>query len=303
LILLLASFVRLATAIFSWGYIGVIVEAGDLRKIRRYYSLFNLFLLSLLAIPIFSHVAIVWIAVELTTLLSVFLVSFESTPEALEAAWKYVVLNGMGAPLALLGILLLYWDLSLSSPAAFTWAGLIAASPKFSPALLRTAFLFIFGGFGIKVALVPFHTWIPEAHSQAPSPICAILSGIETTAVLSCIIRLLPMFINGAASYASMWFIIFGLISTGVAAFLMLQTKDYKRLFAFSTVEHMGIILVGAGLGSFSAHSGPCCRLSPIRSPNPFASFRPAPPCWRREPRALPPFEALFAYRPRLAFS
>jgi hydrogenase-4 component F len=255
LILLLAAFVGLVAALFSWGYMAAIVEAEDDRKIRRYYSRFNLFLLSLLAIPIFCHVAIVWIAVELTTLLSVFLVSFESTPEALEAAWKYVVLTGMGAALALFGILLLFWGLSLSSSAPFTWDNLAAAAPHLPPALLNTAFLFILIGFGTKVGLVPLHTWIPEAYSQAPSPICAVLSGIETSAVLYCIMRLLPLFPPGA-SYAGTWFIIFGLLSSGVAALLMLQTKDYKRLFAFSTVEHMGIILVGAGLGGFSAHFG-----------------------------------------------
>ncbi len=256
LILLLVAFVGLAAAIFSWGYIGATVEATEVRKIRRYYSRFNLFMLSLLAIPIFSQVALVWIAVELTTLLSVFLVSFESTPEALEAAWKYVVLTGMGAALALFGILLLYWGLNLSSPGAFTWNHLVAASAKMPPAMLNTAFLFILIGFGTKVGLVPLHTWLPDAHSQAPSPICALLSGIETTTVLYCIMRLLPMFHGRAASYAGTWLIIFGLISAGVAAFLLIQAKDYKRLFAFSTVEHMGIILVAAGLGSFSAHFG-----------------------------------------------
>jgi hydrogenase-4 component F len=212
---------------------------------------------SMLAVAIFSHLALVWIAVELTTLLSVFLVSFESTPEALEAAWKYVMLTCMGAALALFGILLLYWGMSLAATqAAFTWAGLIAASPKMSPAILYTAFLFILIGFGTKVGIVPMHTWLPDAHSQAPSPICALLSGVETTTVLYCIMRLLPMFPGSAASYAGTWFIIFGLISAGLAAFLLIQAKDYKRLFAFSTVEHMGIILVGAGLGSFSAHLG-----------------------------------------------
>jgi hydrogenase-4 component F len=256
LILLLVSFIGLAAAIFSWGYIATTVAATDNRKIRRYYSRFNLFLLSMLAVPIFSQLALVWIAVELTTLLSVFLVSFESTPEALEAAWKYVILTGMGAALALFGILLLYWALSLSGPVAFTWTGLMAASAKMPPVLLKTAFLFILIGFGTKVGLAPLHTWLPDAHSQAPSPICALLSGIETTTVLYCIIRLLPIFPANLVSFASRWFIILGLISAGVAAFLLIQAKDYKRLFAFSTVEHMGIILVAAGLGGISAHLG-----------------------------------------------
>jgi|YNPNPStandDraft_1061719.scaffolds.fasta_scaffold01453_18 hydrogenase-4 component F len=256
LILLLVAFVGLAAAFFSCGYIATTVGATDDRKIRRYYSRFNLFLLSMLAVPIFSQLALVWIAVELTTLLSVFLVGFESTPQALEAAWKYAVLTCMGASLALIGILLLCWGLSATPQAPFTWAGLLSASPRMSPALLYTAFLFILIGFGTKAGLVPMHTWLPDAHSQAPSPICAILSGIETTAVLYCIIRLLPLFPGGAASEAGKWFVIFGLISAGVAAFLLIQTKDYKRLFAFSTVEHMGIILVAAGLGGFAAHLG-----------------------------------------------
>jgi hydrogenase-4 component F len=256
LILLLVSFIGMTATIFSWGYVATTVAATDDRKIRRYYSRLNLFLFSMLAVPLFSQLALVWIAVELTTLFSVFLVSFESTPEALEAAWKYVVLTGMGAALALFGILLLFWGLSLGQPGAFTWAGLVAASAKMPPAILQTAFLFILIGFGTKVGLAPLHTWLPDAHSQAPSPICALLSGIETTTVLYCIMRLLPIFPRNLVSFASQWFVIFGLISAGVAAFLLMQAKDYKRLFAFSTVEHMGIILVGAGLASFSAHFG-----------------------------------------------
>jgi hydrogenase-4 component F len=256
LILLLVAFVGLNAAIFSWGYIATTVGGTDDRKIRRYYNRFNLFLLSMVAVPIFSQLALVWIAVELTTLLSVFLVSFESTPEALEAAWKYAVLTCMGASLALLGILNLRWGMGSLPEGAFTWSGLLAAAPQMPPALLTTAFFFILIGFGTKAGLVPMHTWLPDAHSQAPSPICAILSGIETTAVLYCIMRLLPLFQGSAASDARQWFIIFGLISSGVAAFLLIQAKDYKRLFAFSTVEHMGIILVATGLGSYAAHFG-----------------------------------------------
>ena len=257
LILVLVAFVGLTAALFSVGYLGTTVAGTDDRKLRRYYSRFNLFLLALLAVPILDHLALVWIAVELTTLMSVFLVSFESTPEALEGAWKYAVLTCMGASLALLGILILCWGLRLTGPAPLTWDHLIAAAPRIPPALLGTGFLFILIGFGTKVGLVPLHTWIPDAYSQAPSPICAILSGTETSAVLYCIMRFLPMFKDGVGpSMAGTWFIVFGLISSGAAAFLMLQTKDYKRLFAFSTVEHMGIILVAAGLGGFSAHFG-----------------------------------------------
>jgi hydrogenase-4 component F len=256
LILLLVAIVGFAAAIFSWGYIDKISKIRQGIIIRPYYALFNLFLVSMLAVPLFSQVALVWIAVELTTLLSVFLVSFASTPEALEAAWKYVVLTCMGAAIALLGVLMLYWGMSAVSHQPFTWAGLAMASSKISPPVLNTAFFFILIGFGAKVGLVPLHTWLPDAHSQAPSPICALLSGVETTAVLYTIMRLFPLFQGTSAAHTGMWLMIFGLISAGVGAFLLIQAKEYKRLFAFSTVEHMGIILVAVGVGSYSAHFG-----------------------------------------------
>lgn len=256
LILVLVALIGFAAAIFSWGYIDKIRKTREGIIVRPYYALFNLFLDSMLAVPLFSQIALVWIAVELTTLLSVFLVSFASTPEALEAAWKYVVLTCMGAAIALLGVLMLYWGMSVVSQEPFTWAGMMTASSKMSPSVLNTAFFFILVGFGAKVGLVPLHTWLPDAHSQAPSPICALLSGVETTVVLYTIMRLFPLFHGSPAANTSMWLVIFGLVSAGAAAFLLIQAKDYKRLFAFSTVEHMGIILVAVGVGSYGAHFG-----------------------------------------------
>ncbi len=256
LMLLLVAFVGFTAAVFSWGYMERIVAADSPGKVRRYYARYNLFLLSMLAVPIFSQVALVWIAVELTTLLSVFLVSFENTPEALEAAWKYVVLTCMGAAFALLGVLILYWGMAVSGPGPFTWAGLAGASARIPPALLQIAFLLILIGYGTKVGLVPLHTWLPDAHSQAPSPVCALLSGVETTTILYAILRLLPILKAAPSIQAEGWFMAFGLLSVGAASFLLIQVKDYKRLFAFSTVEHMGIILVAAGLGGSAAHYG-----------------------------------------------
>jgi hydrogenase-4 component F len=256
LVLLLVAFVGFTAAIFSMGYIEKNVEEKNHRKIRHYYAQYNLFLLSMLAVPIISQVALVWIAVELTTLMSVFLVSFKNTPEALEASWKYIVLTCMGAAFALLGIFILYWGMSISGHEKFTWAGLIVASTNIPPVLLKTAFVFVLIGFGAKVGLVPLHTWLPDAHSQAPSPVCALLSGIETTTILYAILRLLPVLKIHPSIGAETWLIVFGLISVGVAAFLIIQVKDYKRLFAFSTIEHMGIIMVAAGLGDYASHYG-----------------------------------------------
>ncbi len=256
LIVLLVALVGATAAIYSWGYMERAC-AREPGRLRVYYVNYNVFVFAMLAIPMVAESTLVWIFVELTTLSSALLVSFENTEEALEAAWKYVTLSLMGAGIALLGFLLLFAALQAAGGGtSYTWAGLLAAAPRMPPALLRMAFLLITVGFGTKVGLVPLHTWLPDAHSQAPSPVCALLSGIETTSVLYVILRLLPVLEASPAASVARWMPVFGLISVGVAAFLLLQVRDYKRLFAFSTVEHMGIILFAAGLGSQAAHYG-----------------------------------------------
>ena len=255
LILLLIAFVATTAAIFSVGYMAH--ENLKPGKLRLYYANFNLFVFSMLAIPVLAEPTLVWIVVELTTLCSALLVSFDNTREALEAAWKYVVLSLMGAGFALFGFLVLFAAMQASgSSGAYTWAGLIAAAPTMPPVLMQTAFLLILIGLGTKVGLVPMHTWLPDAHSQAPSPVCALLSGVETTSILYVILRLFPVMQAAPGSHAETWALVLGLISVGTAAFLLLQVSDYKRMFAFSTVEHMGIILTAVGLGASAADYG-----------------------------------------------
>jgi hydrogenase-4 component F len=249
LLLLLISFVGALASVFSWGYMKVRArERGD-RAIRLYHVNFNLFLFSIVMVPMMQEIALAWIAIELTTLLSVLLVGFENNHEALEAAWKYVILTMIGAAIALLGIIVLYRALQEAHGAAFTWSALQTAAPGLSPVLFEAGFLLLLVGFGTKVGLVPLHVWLPDAHSQAPSPVCAILSGIETSVILYVILRLFPVAAALPAVHLQNWAIAFGLISVGVAAFLLIQVRDLKRLFAFSTVEHMGIILTAAGFG------------------------------------------------------
>ena len=256
LVLLLVAFVAFTACVFSWGYIRhrTADRPGDLE--RYYYGLFNLFVLSMLCVPLLANVALMWVAVELTTLFSAFLVGFEDTAEALEAAWKYVVLTTLGAVIALFGFLILYWGSRSVTYTPFTWIGLVEAAPHIPQALLWPAFLLILVGFGTKVGLVPMHTWLPDAHSQAPASICALLSGVETTTVLYVVLRLFPVIAGAPGLDARPWFIGFGLLSVGTATLLLLDVRDFKRLFAFSTVEHMGIILVAAGLGGADAHLG-----------------------------------------------
>jgi hydrogenase-4 component F len=254
LILLLIALVGTTAAIYSVGYMAH--ENLTPKKLRLYHANYNLFIFSMLAIPVLAEPTLVWIVVELTTLCSALLVSFDNTREALEAAWKYVVLSLMGAGIALFGFMVLFAASHAGGGSAYTWAGLVTAAPKMPALPVQTAFLLILIGLGTKVGLVPMHTWLPDAHSQAPSPVCALLSGIETTSILYVILRLFPVVQAVPGAHADTWAIVLGLISVGTAAFLLLQVKDYKRLFAFSTVEHMGIILTAIGLGASASDYG-----------------------------------------------
>jgi hydrogenase-4 component F len=252
LILGLVAIVGTTAALFSWGYIAH--EKDDVH-LRRYYANYNLFVFAMLVVPMLVEPALVWTAVELTTIFGIYLVAFDNSAEAVEAAWKYSVLTIMGGAMALLGFIILYRATHFGS-APFTWRGLVTLAPAVPPEVLESSFLLILVGFGAKVGLVPLHTWLPDAHSQAPTPVCALLSGIKTTVVLYVILRMLPILNATGRIDVDRWAVIVGLVSVGIAAFLILQVSDYKRLFAFSTVEHMGIILTAAGLGGAAAHYG-----------------------------------------------
>jgi hydrogenase-4 component F len=245
LVLLAVGWSALISSLFSIGYIEH-HYGHDSRRVCSYYGHFNLFVFALAAVPVIVEPNLDWIAVEFTAVFGVLLVSFENTHEALEAAWKYIVLMFMGAAIALLGFLVLYWAAHRAGATTYTWQGLRAMGTTLSPELTRMAFLLILVGFGTKTGLVPMHTWLPDAHSQAPSPVCALLSGVKTTVCMYPILRLVPLL---SPDTANRWFLVFGLLSVGVAGFLLLGVRDYKRMFAFSTVEHMGIIFTAVGLG------------------------------------------------------
>jgi len=255
LVLLLVTFVCALAAIFAGSYMRH--ETRSQKRLWWFYSNYNLFVFSLALVPVLDRVNLVWVAVELVTLFATLLVGFESTPGALEAAWKMAILTMMGAPIALFGFLTLYWAFrSSGGGTAETWAGLSTMAPAMSPDLLRLSFLLVFVGFGAKTGLAPMHTWLPDAHSQAPTPVCAVLSGIKTTVPLYAILRLLSVILKSPDARMSEWMVVIGLVSVGIAAFLLLQVRDYKRMFAFSTVEHMGIILTAAGFATRDAAQG-----------------------------------------------
>ena len=255
LMLLLVSFVCALAVFFAGDYMRH--NGNHSHRLWWFYCNYNLLAFALIIVPALADPDLVWVGVELVTLFAILLVAFEGTASALEAAWKYSVLTIMGAPISLLGFLVLFWSYhSGGGTGPETWSSLTLAAHSMPPSLLRLAFLLVFVGFGTKVGLAPMHTWLPDAHSQAPSPVCAVLSGVKTSIPLYAILRLLSIVLLSPEARMGRWMIVIGLLSVAIAAFLLLQVREYKRMFAYSTVEHMGIILTAAGLATQASDFG-----------------------------------------------
>jgi hydrogenase-4 component F len=254
LMLLLVTFVLALACVFAGGYMR---HGHEEKRLWWFYVGYNLLAFALLAAPSLVEPNLVWVAVELVTLFSVLLVDFDSTSSALEAGWKFAVLTIMGAPIALFGFFTLFWAYHSATGGTWeTWETLRASAAAMNPNLLKLSFLLVFVGFGAKSGLAPIHTWLPDAHSQAPSPVCAVLSGVKTTVPLYVILRLLSVVLASPMAGLGNWMIAMGLISVAIAAFLLVQVRDYKRMFAYSTVEHMGIILTAAGFATQASDFG-----------------------------------------------
>src|SRR5579883_2378051 len=256
--LLIIAFVGTTAALYSVGYMRenmkeqVVAYGAGLWEVRRYYLLFNLFLFAMLVVPLSNNLGVLWIAIEGTTLASLFLVSFYRTPEALEAAWKYVIVGSVGIALALFGTILAYYSAVqvLGPTYDLAWSVLPPVAARLNPGVMRLAFIFIVVGFGTKAGLAPMHTWLPDAHSEAPSPISALLSGVLLNTAMYGILRFYALAVPSLGhAYPTALLLTFGLLSLLVAALLIFRQRDYKRLLAYSSVEHMGIISIGVAFG------------------------------------------------------
>ncbi len=247
--ILCTAAVYLLSSIYAMGYMRLLNEET---RLPRFYALFATFAFTMLCGPLMNSVGAYWIAIELTTLVSTFLVGFELGRESIEAAWKYIIIVSAGISLALLGTILFYWGGSfvLGPTYNMTWAVLRDNASHINPMLLNLAFLLVLVGYGTKVGLAPMHTWLPDAHSEGPAPVSAMLSGaLLNTAILG-IIRFLS--IADAASSNLMprtVLIVLGVFSLFVAAFFIVRQEGIKRLMAYSSVEHMGILALGFGFG------------------------------------------------------
>jgi hydrogenase-4 component F len=246
--------------VFSIGYLKVEERrAGFTRFVKRYYALLNLFGWSMLLVPLAADFGTLWVAVELTTIISALLVAIDRTDAALEASWKYVLIASCGLGIALLSIIVLYATGTHALGSAYIprFDRFLAHAHELSPDAVRLAFVLSLVGFGTKVGFVPVHTWLPDAHSEAPAPVSALLSGSLLAAAFYAILRFFQVAVaNGDRSFAEHALIVFGVISLVAASFFVLRQRNYKRLLAYSSIEHMGIIALGIGFGAPLAVAG-----------------------------------------------
>jgi hydrogenase-4 component F len=251
----LTAFVGFTTSIFSRPYMRIEQERGHLNpaRLRLYHSMFQLFNFTMLVALLTNNMGILWVAMEAATLTTVLLVSLYRTPASLEAAWKYFILCGVGIAQALFGTILLYFaaeKLLGAEGGALLWTELNHVKGQLEPTVLSLAFVFLLVGYGTKVGLVPLHNWLPDAHAEGPTPVSAVLSGLLLNVALYAVVRC-KVLVDGSlqTSFARELLMGFGLLSVVVAAFLLSRQKDIKRLFAYSSIEHMGIITFAFGMG------------------------------------------------------
>jgi len=251
----LTAFVGFTTSIFSRPYMRIEHEHGRLTagRLRLYHSMYQLFNFTMLLALLTNNMGILWVALEAATLTTVLLVSLYRTPASLEAAWKYFILCGVGIAQALFGTILLYFaaeKLLGAEGGALLWTELNGVKGQLEPTVLSLAFVFLLVGYGTKVGLVPLHNWLPDAHAEGPTPVSAVLSGLLLNVALYAVVRC-KVLVEGSmhTSLAKELMMGFGLLSVVVAAFLLSRQKDIKRLFAYSSIEHMGIITFAFGMG------------------------------------------------------
>lgn len=251
----LTSFVSMTTAIFSRRYMSREREHGRVGHVgmRFYHAMYQLFIFAMLLCLLTNNIGVLWIAMELATLSTVLLVSLYRTPAAIEAAWKYFILCGVGIAQALFGTVLLYFAAEKvlgEGGEALLWTNLSQVTDKLEPTVLSLAFVFLMVGYGTKVGLVPLHNWLPDAHSEGPTPISAVLSGLLLNVALYALVRC-KVLVDGSTHTHQAGNIMmgFGLLSILVASFSLLRQKDIKRMFSYSSIEHMGIATFAFGLG------------------------------------------------------
>jgi len=253
--IVLTALVAFTTSVFSASYIAHELEIGRLTPnyLRFYHAMYQILMFAMNLGLSANNIGLMWVAVELATLTTVLMVGIYRTHEALEAAWKYFILGSVGIALALFGTILVYMaarPVIGEGADAMVWTSLIQKASAFSPELLNIAFVFLLLGYGTKVGLAPLHAWLPDAHAEGPTPISAVLSGLLLNVALYALLRFkMLLAVNPSALASGPLMVTLGLVSLIFAAFMLYRRRDIKRMFAYSSIEHMGIIVFAFGMG------------------------------------------------------
>jgi hydrogenase-4 component F len=258
LVLLIVSTLFLACAVYAQGYLA---RRRD-RDNRIFVGGLLVLLASISAVAMAQHLGLLWVAIEITTLATAPLIYFNQTERALEAAWKYLVVCSVGIAMALLGTFLLALaSAGPGGPRSLLLADLVAAGPGLARPWVRFAWVFLLAGYGTKLGLAPFHAWKPDAYGEAPGLLGALLSGAVTSVAFLALMRVLQVCIAaGEGGFARQALVALGLLSIGLAAVFLVRQRDFKRMLAYSSVEHMGILALGVGIGGAAA-TGACYHL------------------------------------------
>lgn len=257
IVMLIIACIGFATTIYSIRYLRQETAKGIIgfTRVRQYFVLLNIFLAAMFLAVTASNPVFAWISIEATTLSTAFLISFYNKPSAMEAAWKYLIINSIGLLLGFFGTLLYFTSMgALGGDGFVSWQSLIANAAHLDPLIAKIAFIFVLIGYGTKVGLAPMHTWLPDAHSKAPAPISALLSGVLLNVALVVLLRF--KIITDAVveqNFTQNLLIAFGLLSILIASFINFTQKNYKRLLAYHSIENMGIATLGFGFGSLGA--------------------------------------------------
>ncbi len=253
--IVLNTFIAFTTSVFSAGYIAHELEIGRLtpNHLRFYHAMYQVLIGAMNLALVANNVGLMWVAIEVATLTTIMMVGIYRTEAALEAAWKYFILGSVGIGLALFGTIVVY----LAAQAtvgdgldAMAWTVLVQRARDFDPALLNLAFVFLLLGYGTKVGLAPLHAWLPDAHAEGPTPISAVLSGLLLNVALFALLRFKMVIAGNPGALApGPLMVTMGLTSLVFAAFMLYRRRDIKRMFAYSSIEHMGIIAFAFGMG------------------------------------------------------
>ena len=253
IVMLAIGVIGFATTVYSVSYLRSETAKNivGFKRVKQYFVMLLLFAAAMLsaisaASPIFA-----WISLEATTLSTAFLISFYNKPAAIEAAWKYLIVNSVGLLLGFFGTMLYFTSLETAGGSGFvSWSLLLANTPHFNRVVAKIAFVFVLIGYGTKVGLAPMHTWLPDAHSKAPAPISAFLSGVLLNVALVIILRFKNITdASAGATFSQNLLVLFGALSILFAALIILTQKNYKRLIAYSSIENMGVMALGFGFG------------------------------------------------------